>query len=294
MIQEIPFGNILSNVVTPTVTVLATIVGLIATLGQLTAGKRLRKEAEYWKQEFVDAELAHDKAVYQSLYRRAMGKLIARSAVPLRRIVMVLGALVPGLFLLIFGSQQLVLHPGIVANVLFVLGAVFGVTGIFIALGEYSVLNFTRRRVLLSYLDGHDMFADFDVMPDRRRTLEVLGRRGALEVLIVSVATSAVVVSITMFLSDLLNEAAGLPAWVNVLASTSYISIGYFLFAIAGSENFRRSEPWIHPRPLTAAAQVPANPVIAAQGGGRRFLSCARNRRTSKLRADLNSPGPER
>lgn len=276
VIQDISLGDILNNIIVPIVAVLATVVGLVVTLGQLTAGGRLRKEAEFWKQEFADAELAQDKAVYQSLHRLALGKLVARNGVPLRRITMVLGALVPGQFLLIFGSQQLVLHPGVAANVLFAIGAVGGVAGTFIALGEYSVLNFARRAVLLSYLDGRKMVADFDVMPDRKRMFEVLGRRGVVEVLLVSASTSAVMVVVTAYFAGLLNEATALPPWVNVLATTGYISIAYFLFAIAGSENFKRSEPWTHPRPLTAIAKVPTNPVAPTKEKASRFFSHTR------------------
>ncbi|MDQ0736837.1 hypothetical protein [Arthrobacter agilis] len=268
MISDIPWGEFLSDLVAPSVAVLAALVGLVVTLSQLTAGGRLRKEADFWKQEAVDAELAQDKAVYQSLHRLAVGKLVARNGVPLRRITMVLGALVPGQLLLITGSQQLVLHPGLASSVLLALGAVAGVAGMFIALGEYSVLNFARRDVLLSFLDGRKMVADFDVWPDRTRAVAVLGRRGVVEVLLVSVSTSAVVLVVTASLVELLNEAAVIPPWLDTLGMLAYISIVYLLFAIAGSESFKRSEAWIHPRPLTAAANVPAPPAVPTENKG--------------------------
>jgi hypothetical protein len=49
----------------------------------------------------------------------------------------------------------------------FALGALAGVIGFFIAIGEYSVLNFARRDVLVSFLDGNRIISDFSVLSRR-------------------------------------------------------------------------------------------------------------------------------
>jgi hypothetical protein len=66
VISQVSWADFLSSVVAPFVAIIATLVGLVVALSQLTAGARLRKQAEYWKQEYLDAELAQDKRVYQS------------------------------------------------------------------------------------------------------------------------------------------------------------------------------------------------------------------------------------
>lgn len=175
-------ADFLSSVVAPSVAIIATLVGLIVALSQLTAGARLRKQAEYWKQEYLDADLSQDKQVYQSMHRLAVGKIVARNGVPLRRIIVAACALIPAVFLLAGGTQRLVFQPGLDGWILFAIGVLGGLIGFFIALGEYSVLNFARRDVLVSFLDGNRTISDFSVWPDRRRAFRVLGQRGVAEV----------------------------------------------------------------------------------------------------------------
>jgi hypothetical protein len=256
VISQVSWADFLSSVVAPFVAIIATLVGLVVALSQLTAGARLRKQAEYWKQEYLDAELAQDKRVYQSMHRLAVGKIVARSGVPLRRIAVVACVLIPAVFLLASWTQYLIFHPGIDGWIVFALGAVAGVIGFFIAIGEYSVLNFARRDVLVSFLDGNRIISDFSVWPDRRRTFQVLGRRGVLEVLLVSISACAVVVATTASVVALSNKDAAVPEWVNPITHLAYPSVFYLLSAFAGSSNFKRSDVWTHPRPLTAAAEV--------------------------------------
>lgn len=225
-------------------------------LSQLTAGARLRKEAEYWKQEYIKADLAHDRQIYQSMHRLAVGKIAARSGVPLRRISVAACALIPAVLLLTGATQYLVFHQEAGAWILFSVGTFGGITGFFIVIGEYSVLNFARRDVLVSFLDGKQLLSDFNVWPDRRRAFQVLGGRGVLEVLLVSISACAVVVAVTVSLATLSNEGASIPSWVTPVSYLAYPSVIYLIFAIAGASNFKRSDVWLHPRPLTAAAGV--------------------------------------
>lgn len=253
-----PWADFLSSIVTPFVATVATLAGLVVAVSQLTAGARLRKQADYWKQEYLDAELAQDKGVYQSMHRLAVGKIVARSGLPLRRLTVAVCILVVAVFLLAWGTQNLVAHQGFDGWIVFAISAGGGLIGFFISVGEYSVLNFARRNVLVSFLDGNRLIADFNVWPDRQRAFRVLGRRGALEVLIVAISACAVVVVATVQVSALLKGEAAIPEWVSPAAYLAYPSIIYLLFAFAGSSNFKRSEVWIHPRPLTATAGIAA------------------------------------
>ena len=101
-------------------------------------------------------------------------------------------------------------------------------------------------------------FSDYDVWPDRRRAFAVLGRRGVLEVLVVSISACAVVVATTASVVALYNKEAVVPAWVDHIANLAYPSVLYLLFAFAGSSNFKRSEKLVHPRELTEAAEAAA------------------------------------
>ena len=249
-------ADFLSSVVAPSVAIIATLVGLVVALSQLTAGARLRKQAEYWKQEYLDADLSQDQQVYLSMHRLAVGIIVARKGVPLRRIIVAACALIPAVFLLAGGTQRLVFQPGLDSLILFAIGVLGGLFGFFIAIGEYSVLNFARRDVLVSFLDGNRIISDFSVWPGRRRAFRVLGRRGVVEVLIVSISACAVVVAATVSVIALSTEVAAVPDWVTTITYLAYPSVIYLLFAIAGSSNFKRTEVWIHPRPLTAAAGV--------------------------------------
>jgi hypothetical protein len=256
VISQVSLADFLSSVVAPSVAIIATLVGLVVALSQLTAGARLSKQAEYWKQEYLEADLSQDKQVYQSMHRLAVGKIVARNGVPLRRIIVAACALIPAVFLLAGGTQRLVFQPGLDGWILFAIGVLGGLIGFFIALGEYSVLNFARRDVLVSFLDGNRIISDFSVWPDRRRAFRVLGRRGVVEVLIVSISACAVVVAATVSVVALSTEDAAVPDWVTPITYLAYPSVIYLLFAIAGSSNLKRTEVWIHPRPLTAAAGV--------------------------------------
>lgn len=258
VISQMPWAELLSSVVAPFVAVIATLVGLVVALSQFTAAARLRKQAEFWKQEYLDADLAHDKRVYQSMHRLAVGKIIARNGVPLRRIAFAACLLIPGALLPVTSTQHLVFHPGTEGLVLFALGVLAGVVMIFIAIGEYSVLNYARRGVLDSFLDGDRIISNYDVWPDRRRAFEVLGLRGVLEVFIVSVSACAVVVATTASVAALLNKDAVVPDWVEYVANLAYPSVLYLLFAFAASSNFKRSEILVHPRRLTETAEIAA------------------------------------
>lgn len=256
VISQVPWAALLSTVVAPSVAILATIVGLVVALSQLTAGARLRKQADYWKQEYLDADLAQDKRIYQSLHRLAVGKMVARNGVPFRRIAVAAALLVPAVFFLAIATQHLVLNPGTGGWIVFAIGASGGFVGFFIAIGEYAVLNFARRDVLVSFLDGNRIVSDFSVWPDKTRAFGVLGRRGVVELLIVSGSACAVVVAATVQVIAVMNDGAAVPDWVTPFDYLAYPSVLYLLFAVAGSSNFKRSEVWMHPRPITAAAGV--------------------------------------
>lgn len=256
--------DLLNTVVTPSVAIVATFVGILVALSQLTAGVRLRKQAEHWKVEFNDAALEHDKAVFQSLHRRALAKLVAKDAIPLRRLAVTAGSFVPSIWLPAFASSRLITDPSLVTNVLFAIFVLLGIIGQFIGLGHYSVLNRARRSVYDAFLDGRNLESAFDAMPDRKEALDILGWRGALEVLMTSVSISALVVYISASITQTVHAADVAPGWLGSVASLGVIAIFYLLYAIASSQDFRRSDKWVHPKRLSASARVSVEKEVAS------------------------------
>jgi hypothetical protein len=96
------------------VALLVSLLGVIVTMGALTAKARLRRRLELLRTELQAAELAYDKAVLQSLHRDTVAQIVAMDAVPTYRIL-AHGFAIFSIFLIlfVFGLVLQAVLPGI-------------------------------------------------------------------------------------------------------------------------------------------------------------------------------------
>lgn len=80
--------SLLTEVAVPIVTVIASLLGILVALDQITAGARLRRQATFWRDMAQNPAITYDSAVFRSLEREASARIIALQAQPVSKLLL--------------------------------------------------------------------------------------------------------------------------------------------------------------------------------------------------------------
>lgn len=239
----------------------ASLLGIVVGIGQLTSAARLRRRATFWSEQLSAAELAHDRAVAQSLHRETTANLIALQAYPSKTLLWQAQFILIGLY----GVGATGYLAGTLApnNITFqnlrdqgtepVLLLVL-VTTLNLGLANVASILERRRRVARWYLDGRDLAREQQGDEDANSNHSFLDSLGLL----------AFSTGICLLIA-VVSFAAGIPKGET---SSLALASGWYLGGVMAGvpltllglrtvlKRFSRSSnDWLHPRVLSPEAK---------------------------------------
>lgn len=278
----------LTELAVPLVAVIASLLGILVALDQITAGSRLRRQAAFWREMAQNPALPHDAAVFHSLERETIARVIALQAQPAR--ILLLSALVVTTAVVLaysFGFTIGQIPPAETswaevrekvgeqgADVFFWL-----LLPIFIVVGIIGFLNviLLRSQIERAYLDGRSVEV-IRIHRDDRLPIDALGWTGFFQLVALSVGLAC------------MSAAVGGTEGARSQAPTTPPALWILLFLLAGSVlimwaglllvsrvRHATAREWQHPRPLPRQPRRPERSIPA--GSSQRPQRWSRPRR---------------
>lgn len=270
--------NLLTELAVPLVTVIASLLGILVALDQITAGSRLRRQAAFWREMAQNPALPHDAAVFHSLERETSARAIALQAQPARKLL--LSALVVTTSVVLaysfgFTIGQIPAAEPTWAEVREKAGeqgtdiVLWLLLPVFIAVGIIGFLNviLLRSQIERAYLDGRSVEV-IRIHRDDRLPIDALGWPGFLQLLALSVGLACMSAAV----GGTEGARSQAPTTPPVLWILLFLLVGSVLLMWAGLLLFSRvrdatAREWKHPRPLPRQPRRPERsiPVRSSQ-----------------------------
>lgn len=250
------------------VATVASLVGVVVAVGQLTSASRLRRRASFWREQLQGNDLPQDYAVAQSFHRDATARLIALQAYPGWKIFAwvsfaLISAYGVGTVAFLTGSLSTdgLTFPNLTdQGVDPFLPLVSAVPFFNMALIQSCTVIVQRRLLAHRYLQGLDLTTKPKISEEGHEITDLKLTVGDGIRVFLFCGGVFLLISVVSFGSGLRIEdpsvAAEIPGWWYLFVTLGVFLVIQGIFPVRDMFNQKR-DAWEHPRKLPPQAEVP-------------------------------------